>query len=648
MNRKENSQHRRIGAGLVLALALSYPGINLVGSQLGLGFSQSAYAEPKGGNGGGGGRGAPAASPRGAPARPAAPAPSRPAPPMQRPIQSPRQDTMRREAPPVVSLRQIDQQRPIDQATRVDQQYRQAVQAAQAAQQARAMDSVRRDTPRASEPYVGREIDRRTIGQADQGSDRQRPPQPRPIDRGRDTSAGGGDRNSDRGSSTDKPSRPSPVDPTVKPIPFDDDRPVRDNNSRDHVRGAGKPGIDDGRTADRMNRGSSRDPVTVWSGRDGRRSSFAPSSDKPRNGSSVIVDQATIRNRMHRDSTIHSEGFDHHSHHGAFAPAFHDSCFSSRHFCDPVCWHHPCFSFGFCNPCWPSFCNDGFGFFFSTSSCFSFGFSFSNFNSCFDPCYGPVHYNYFYDDCRPVYSCWSDCDWYWGRPVYGCYRPRVIYRPAYVYDSYYAGAPYYYDSYSSGYDSGIAGTYPPEPGLYSTSEDGWDLLINGDAREARRVFDRALSVHTNDALSQIGYSIAAGMLGRYDDAVASMRKALRDDPKSLNEVPENSKLDASLRQLLDHYAAIVKQSPGDIDSLFMSAALRYLVDDAALAYFAADQALTQGDRDPSAQNLKRLIQTSLQKHDGGTGNSSQPATDAPLSLPAPMAAPAATVAEVSY
>jgi hypothetical protein len=362
----------------------------------------------------------------------------------------------------------------------------------------------------------------------------------------------------DRTPSSDKPAS----DPIVKPIPFDDDRPGRpDTGTR--TRDAGKPGADNGNHADRANRGSSRDPVTVWSGRDGRRSSFTDSATviKPRVGSNAIIDQATIRNRVRRDSVARSSGFHHRSHDVAFSSSFHNSCFNSRRFCDPVAFcHSPCFSSGFWGSWWPGYCNNGFGFGFSTGSCFSFGFSFSNFNTCFDPCYGPVRYNYFYDDCRPVYSCWGDCDWYWRRPLYGCYPPSVIYRPAYVYDSYYTGLPYYYDSYDnypsspSSDDSGIVTTYPPAPQVYNTSDDGWDLLISGDAREARRVFDRAVAVHPNDGLTQIGYSISAGMLGRYDDAVASMRKALRDDPESLNEVPENDTLDASLRQLLEHYA----------------------------------------------------------------------------------------------
>src|SRR4030095_1109693 len=57
MNREENKQRRQMGAGLVLVLALMYPGVSMLGSASGLGLDQSAFAGGKGGGGNSGGGG---------------------------------------------------------------------------------------------------------------------------------------------------------------------------------------------------------------------------------------------------------------------------------------------------------------------------------------------------------------------------------------------------------------------------------------------------------------------------------------------------------------------------------------------------------------------------------------------------------------
>ena len=145
-----------------------------------------------------------------------------------------------------------------------------------------------------------------------------------------------------------------------------------------------------------------------------------------------------------------------------------------------------------------------------------------------------------------------------------------------------------------------------------------------DRGEARRLHDRCE-----------GRPELAGLLDRHDDAVATMRKAVRDDPDALSEAPRDSRVADAMRNLLTHYRNQTREDANDVDALFMTAAMRHLLGENALAYFAASKAIEAGDRDDSALILKGMIQRSLDAQPDGdsTGRDFIPAPPAPASSP---------------
>jgi len=173
--------------------------------------------------------------------------------------------------------------------------------------------------------------------------------------------------------------------------------------------------------------------------------------------------------------------------------------------------------------------------------------------------------------------------------------------------------------------------------------DGWELLAQGDAREARRSFDRAREAFPNDGLPRIGYAIACGLLDRGDEAITEMRRVIRDDPDALDEVPQDEALMVYVQQLIDRMNARTQDQAGDADAYFMIAALRYVMDEDARAYLAIDMALDRGDRDRSAQQLKSMIQQAIENDAAAEpAGEVQPGQFPQEPMPTPPAAPPAT------
>ena len=163
-------------------------------------------------------------------------------------------------------------------------------------------------------------------------------------------------------------------------------------------------------------------------------------------------------------------------------------------------------------------------------------------------------------------------------------------------------------------------------------------------REARRAFDRDVQNAPGDGLPQIGYAITAGLLERYDEAVASMRKALRDDPDAFKEAPHDVKIVEQMRTLLTHYRNVTRDNANDIDGQFMTAALRHLIGEDALAYYAVSKAIEAGDKDQSVIVLKVLIQRTLDAQP----DSSEPAATTPATVPSIFESPAEPSADHPY
>ena len=97
-------------------------------------------------------------------------------------------------------------------------------------------------------------------------------------------------------------------------------------------------------------------------------------------------------------------------------------------------------------------------------------------------------------------------------------------------------------------------------------------------------------------------------MDQHNTATANLRHAMRIDPEALDYVPIDERLHLLLLNVVEHYEYEAKHSYGDVDSLFMVAALRYLLAEEVSAHYAIEVGVTLGDVDESAVNLKALIE----------------------------------------
>jgi hypothetical protein len=239
-----------------------------------------------------------------------------------------------------------------------------------------------------------------------------------------------------------------------------------------------------------------------------------------------------------------------------------------------------------------------------------FGFSFNFGDDWYGYCRPWRHYQLRYDGCyvryhRPwrgwlrrhylprhyIHSRWP---WQYRHGYYDWSAPRNDW-----YVSYRVSAPVYY----------VAAT-PSEPALPNI-DDAWSVLRSGDLEAARSMFSDLVYALPYEGEARIGYALASGLLYRDSAAVSAMRRALRDEPSALRGVPQDPVLREHFRSLLEFYADRARRNFGDLDALFMVAALRYLLDEPSVAYFAADAAIRSGDDDQATANLKRLIEETM-------------------------------------
>ena len=150
--------------------------------------------------------------------------------------------------------------------------------------------------------------------------------------------------------------------------------------------------------------------------------------------------------------------------------------------------------------------------------------------------------------------------------------------------------------------------YTPDP-CPGTVADAWELLVGGSSGAALEAFDCLAGLLPDDGLPLIGYALAASQRDEHEDAIAVMREALRVDPESLRFVPDDERLRGQLMQLVEHYEYRARHQYGDVDALFMVAALWYLLNQEQTAYYAIDVAVTLGDGDASTLNLKSMIES---------------------------------------
>ncbi len=305
------------------------------------------------------------------------------------------------------------------------------------------------------------------------------------------------------------------------------------------------------------------------------------------NDSRHVNRDADIEHRIH--NSVH---FNHHGHHGSHANHW------VHH---PHHGHHNQHSHGHHDSWWLHFSTGGFGFGFNQGH----GHGGHHF-------WGHHHY------LRPVYYYPTYCDWYYG----SWYRPYlsvqyINYTPSYAYNSYDS----YDDSYSSGgllvsdnYDD--SGTTVFGDDIFAdelaapTIDDAWQLLVDGYLTEAREMFVELGAQYPLESEPQIGYALAAGLLNDDESAVASLRQAMNEQPEAIVLVPQNLAMENHLQRLLARWEE-KSRSEATADAFFMVAAIRFMLHEDAVAYFAIDEAIAAGDADGSAQNLKDVIRASM-------------------------------------
>ena len=99
-------------------------------------------------------------------------------------------------------------------------------------------------------------------------------------------------------------------------------------------------------------------------------------------------------------------------------------------------------------------------------------------------------------------------------------------------------------------------------------EQGWAAIQSGDGERAASIFRQALEFHPSEGLLHFGAGIASHVLGREDDALRSLKRALELSPrltdaaKLLGEIQYSAgDVDDAIRS----YEQAVAQRPGDLE-----------------------------------------------------------------------------------
>lgn len=147
----------------------------------------------------------------------------------------------------------------------------------------------------------------------------------------------------------------------------------------------------------------------------------------------------------------------------------------------------------------------------------------------------------------------------------------------------------------------------------SADQIGWAQLVEDEFDEALSQFDVLLENDPNRATAHIGRAITLAMMGRDDEAIVSMRRAVDLGPEWLLEIPDHANLRAIVTHLMDEYrkrANLVRQ-PADL--WFMVGALETTRGEFASASGALLRAVEAGDRQPSTTSLRHFVSQRLQE-----------------------------------
>jgi tetratricopeptide (TPR) repeat protein len=99
-------------------------------------------------------------------------------------------------------------------------------------------------------------------------------------------------------------------------------------------------------------------------------------------------------------------------------------------------------------------------------------------------------------------------------------------------------------------------------------EQGWQAIKAGDGERAAGIFRQALEYHPSEGLLHFGAGVAAHVLGRKDDAVRSLKRALELSPRLTDAAKLLGEIQYSLGDIDDaihSYEQALAQRPGDLE-----------------------------------------------------------------------------------
>lgn len=130
--------------------------------------------------------------------------------------------------------------------------------------------------------------------------------------------------------------------------------------------------------------------------------------------------------------------------------------------------------------------------------------------------------------------------------------------------------------------------------------EGWGWLAKGNANYALDIFAIQSQQNLNSGIPKIGFSIAAAINGETERAARTMRRAIRIDAVSLDNI-DVTPISKTIESLSKNYNLL---NINKTDKSFMLATLSYLKKD----YDKANELMRNTDQSQSAKNLRRLLE----------------------------------------
>lgn len=188
------------------------------------------------------------------------------------------------------------------------------------------------------------------------------------------------------------------------------------------------------------------------------------------------------------------------------------------------------------------------------------------------------------------------------------YRYGYPYRYPYRYGYFYKPYPYrWYDTIPYYYPGSYGPEFYSSGDGYDDHDEGWNLLRRGKPAEAADAFGRLAQASPTEGKPKVGYALAAAELGRLDKGIWAMRRALRQDPESLQYVIIDHQLQLKVEALIKRYQQSDRYDDSS-DGAFMVAVLHYLLGDMDAAQESMARDSNSHDTHTSAENLRRLIE----------------------------------------